>query len=177
MKGDAFWGGPLTYRRVNTPWSSAEHIQRVEHRVQLHLLQGLELTQLLTTPLSVDHQVRWNNTHKLLNRPDIDHWDWKLYSKKFSPSTLGFFSFLFLEDLYCPSRISRNSLVFTIRWQLVERNPEPTLLPTQVIFKLPHHIVWEQLAFDDAVKVALSNDINFFSKLRPLLRFVPIYST
>ena len=58
-----------------------------------------------------------------------------------------------LEYLYCLSRINLNSLVFTIRQQLVNRKSEPTLLPTQGIFNLPHHIdmVWEQLAFDDAV--------------------------
>ena len=35
------------------------------------------------------------------------------------------------------------------------RKPEPTHLPTQGIFKLPHHIdmVWEQLAFDNAVSL------------------------
>ena len=61
--------------------------------------------------------------------------------------------FFFLEDLYCLSRVSLNSLVFTIRWQLVERKPEPPLLPTQVIFNIPHNtdMVGEQLAFDDAV--------------------------
>ena len=32
-------------------------------------------------------------------------------------------------------------------------NPKTTLLPTQGIFTLPHHIgmVWKELAFDDAV--------------------------
>ena len=35
------------------------------------------------------------------------------------------------------------------------RKPEPTLLPTQWIFNLPHHIgmVWEELAFDDAAQL------------------------
>ena len=57
---------------------------------------------------------------------------------------------LFLEDLFCLSRIILN---FTIILQLVDRNPEPTLLLTQGIFNIPYHIdvVWEQLAFDDAV--------------------------
>ena len=33
------------------------------------------------------------------------------------------------------------------------RKPEPTVLLTQEIFDLPHHIgiVWEELAFDDTV--------------------------
>ena len=46
-----------------------------------------------------------------------------------------------------------NNLVFTIRWQLVDRKPEPTLLLTQGISNLTHHIdvAWEQLAFDDVV--------------------------
>ena len=35
------------------------------------------------------------------------------------------------EDLYCLSGICLNSLVFTISQQLVNRKPEPTLLPTQ----------------------------------------------
>ena len=36
--------------------------------------------------------------------------------------------------------------------EMSSRKPEPTLLPTLVIFTLPHHIgmVWEELAFDDA---------------------------
>ena len=61
--------------------------------------------------------------------------------------------FSFLEDLYCLSRISLNSLVFTIRWQLVNRKPQSTGLMTQWIFNLPHHtdMVWEHLAFDNAV--------------------------
>ena len=60
--------------------------------------------------------------------------------------------FLFLEDLYRLSSISLNSLIFTIRRQLVERKPEHTILLTQGIFILPHHInMVEQLAFDDAV--------------------------
>ena len=61
--------------------------------------------------------------------------------------------FFFLEDLFC---LSRNSLVFTIIWELVEIKPEATLLPIQGIFNLPLHIdmVWKQLAFDDAVSYA-----------------------
>ena len=39
------------------------------------------------------------------------------------------------EDLYCLSWICLNSLVFTIRRQLVNRKPEPTPLPIQGIFK------------------------------------------
>ena len=35
-----------------------------------------------------------------------------------------------LEDLYYLSRISLNSFVFTIRRQLVDGKPEPTLVPT-----------------------------------------------
>ena len=38
--------------------------------------------------------------------------------------------------------------------ELRRRKPEPTLLPTQRIFSLPHQIismVWEELAFDDDV--------------------------
>ena len=33
------------------------------------------------------------------------------------------------------------------------KNPKPTLLQTQEIFNLPHHIgmLWQKLAFDDAV--------------------------
>ena len=59
----------------------------------------------------------------------------------------------FSNDLYCLSRVSMNSLVFTSRWQLVERKPNPTLLLTQGIINLPHHVdmVWGQLAFDDTV--------------------------
>ena len=49
-------------------------------------------------------------------------------------------SVYFLEDLYCLSRISLNSLVSTIRQQLVYRLPEPTLLLTQGIVNCPHHI-------------------------------------
>ena len=62
--------------------------------------------------------------------------------------------YIFLGDLYCLSRISLNSLVFTIRRQVVPRKPKRTLLQTQGIFNLPHHIymVWEQMAFDDAVR-------------------------
>ena len=59
-----------------------------------------------------------------------------------------------LEDLCCLSWISLNSLDFTIRRrQLVNRKPEPTLLPAQGIVNLTHGIdmVWEQLVFDDAV--------------------------
>ena len=35
----------------------------------------------------------------------------------------------------------------------MRKKPEPTLLPTQGIFNLPNYIdmVWEELAFDDAV--------------------------
>ena len=35
----------------------------------------------------------------------------------------------------------------------MRRKPEPTLLPTQGTFNLPHHLgmVWEELAFDAAV--------------------------
>ena len=35
----------------------------------------------------------------------------------------------------------------------MRRQPEPTLLPTQGIFNLQHHMgmVWEELVFDDAV--------------------------
>ena len=49
-----------------------------------------------------------------------------------------------------------NSLVFTIRQQLVDRKLEPTLIPTQGIFNIPHYVdmVWEQLAFDCAVSYA-----------------------
>ena len=38
-------------------------------------------------------------------------------------------------------------------YEMRRRKPEPTLLTTQGIFNLPHHIgvVWEELAFDDAV--------------------------
>ena len=38
-------------------------------------------------------------------------------------------------------------------YKMRRRKPGPTLLPTQGIFNLPHHVgmVWEQLAFDDAV--------------------------
>ena len=58
------------------------------------------------------------------------------------------FVFIFVEDLYRPSWISLNSLVFIIH-QLVDRKPELTLLPTQRTFNLPHHIdmACEQLAF------------------------------
>ena len=61
--------------------------------------------------------------------------------------------YIFLEDLYCLSSISLNRLVFTITRQLVNRKPEPTLLPTWGLFNLPDHIdmAWEQLAFDDTV--------------------------
>ena len=53
-------------------------------------------------------------------------------------------SFL-LKDLYCLSWISLNSVTFTIRRQLVDGKPEPTLLSTQAICNLPHHIY---MAFD-----------------------------
>ena len=38
-------------------------------------------------------------------------------------------------------------MMYEMRW----KKPEPTLLLTQGIFNLPHHIgmVWEELAFDD----------------------------
>ena len=70
-----------------------------------------------------------------------------------SPSGGITMNLFFLEDLYCLSRITLNSLVFTITWQSVDRKPQPTLLPTQSILSLPPHIdtVWEQLALDDAV--------------------------
>ena len=47
---------------------------------------------------------------------------------------------LSLEDEYCLSWISLNSLVFTIRQQLVNRKPKPTLLLTEGNFNLPHYI-------------------------------------
>ena len=41
-------------------------------------------------------------------------------------------------------------------YEMRRRKPEPTLLPTEVIFILPHHtgMVSEGLAFDDAVSYA-----------------------
>ena len=41
-------------------------------------------------------------------------------------------------------------------YEMRRRKPEPTLLPTQLIFYLLHHIgmVREDLAFDDAVNYA-----------------------
>ena len=40
-------------------------------------------------------------------------------------------------------------------YEMRRREPNHTVLPTQGIFNLPHHIylgiVWEELAFDDAV--------------------------
>ena len=41
-------------------------------------------------------------------------------------------------------------------WDEMRRKSEPTLLPTQGIFNLLHHVgmVWEELAFDDAVSYA-----------------------
>ena len=38
-------------------------------------------------------------------------------------------------------------------YEMRRRKAEPTLLATQGIFNLPHHVgtVWEELAFDDAV--------------------------
>ena len=38
-------------------------------------------------------------------------------------------------------------------YEMRRRKPEPTPLPTQRILNLPHHIdmVWEELAFDNAV--------------------------
>ena len=38
-------------------------------------------------------------------------------------------------------------------YEMRRRKPEPTLLATQAIFNLPHHVgmVWTELAFDDAV--------------------------
>ena len=40
-----------------------------------------------------------------------------------------------------------------IMYEMRKRKPESTLLSTQGIFNLPHHIgiVWEELAFDDAL--------------------------
>ena len=37
-------------------------------------------------------------------------------------------------------------------YEMRRRKPEPTLLPTQGFFNLPHHtgMVWEELGFDDA---------------------------
>ena len=55
---------------------------------------------------------------------------------------------IFLEDLYCLSWKSLIILVFTIRRLLVDRKSEPTLLLTQGIFNLSHHI---DMAFDNAV--------------------------
>ena len=46
-----------------------------------------------------------------------------------------------LKDLYCLPWLSLNSLAFTIKWQLLDRKPEPTCLPTQRIFKLPYHVM------------------------------------
>ena len=39
--------------------------------------------------------------------------------------------------------------------EMTRTKPEPTLLPIQGIFNFPHHIgmVWEELAFDDTVKL------------------------
>ena len=91
----------------------------------------------------------------------------------FTPSFSVYWGFL--KNIHCLSWISLNSLfgpgfpivvvvaavadvstnppVFTIRRQLVDRNPEPKLLPTHGIFNSPHQSdrVWEQLAFDGAV--------------------------
>ena len=38
-------------------------------------------------------------------------------------------------------------------YEMSRRKPEPTHLPTQAIFNLEHNIgmIWENLAFDDAV--------------------------
>ena len=38
-------------------------------------------------------------------------------------------------------------------YEMRRRKPEPTVLPIQGIFNLPHHIgmAWEELAFDDTV--------------------------
>ena len=47
-----------------------------------------------------------------------------------------------LEDLYWLTWISLNSLLFTIRRQLVNRKPGPTLLQTQGIFNIPDHILF-----------------------------------
>ena len=49
----------------------------------------------------------------------------------------------------CPPPSPRGDMMYEIR----RRKPEPTLLPTQGIFNLPHHVgmVWEELAPDDAV--------------------------
>ena len=40
-------------------------------------------------------------------------------------------------------------------YEMRMKNPKPTLLPTQRIFNLQHHIdmTWEELAFDDAVSI------------------------
>ena len=35
--------------------------------------------------------------------------------------------------------------------ELRRRKPEPTILSMQGIFNLPHHMIWEEVAFDDAV--------------------------
>ena len=42
------------------------------------------------------------------------------------------------------------------------RKPEPTLLPTQRIVNLPHHIgtVWEELTFDDVVHYTQPAQLN-----------------
>ena len=41
--------------------------------------------------------------------------------------------------------------------EMRRRNPEPTLLQTQTIFNLPDNtgMVWEELAFDDAISYLL----------------------
>ena len=79
----------------------------------------------------------------------------KAVGSGFEPTMFGF------PDLYCLSWKSLNSLIFTIRWQLVDRKPEPTLLSTQRIFSLPHHIgmAWQELAFDSCAKLYTAVEI------------------
>ena len=44
----------------------------------------------------------------------------------------------------------------------MRRKPEPTHLPIQEIFNLPHYIdmVWEELAFDDSVSYLHSGEMD-----------------
>ena len=75
-----------------------------------------------------------------------------LHARKTSAIAMKIICML-LEDSYCLSGISLNSLLFTIRSQFVKWKPKSTLLTTWGIFNLPHHIdmVWEELAFDDTI--------------------------
>ena len=84
--------------------------------------------------------------------------DWSIMSantKLFTSIQVQYFSWG-----WCNSFVCLLLLYAVISWwwyDVWDENPEPTLLLTQGIFNLPHHIgiVWEELAFDNASRCKL----------------------